>query len=110
MWRGCRGDGLPDIEDAATSGGKVKKVTYDPEVEVLRINPSAGNAAIELSFEDKPGVIIRMYDKAATLSAWKRSWTPPERMDNPRAVGHMQSWVEGRPGIIMYYRKEEKTP
>ena len=40
------------------------KVTYDPEVDVLRILFS--NAPIEESDEDKPGVIID-YDKESNI-------------------------------------------
>jgi uncharacterized protein YuzE len=60
------------------------KVTYDPEVDVLRIIFS--NASIEESDADKPGIIID-YDKDGNvvgmeiLDAFKR-------MDNPRAVDY----------------------
>ena len=40
------------------------KVTYDPEVDVLRI--SLSNAPIEESDEDKPGVILD-YDKDGNI-------------------------------------------
>jgi uncharacterized protein YuzE len=60
------------------------KITYDPEVDVLRIPFS--NAPIEESDEDKPGIIID-YDKDGNvvgmqiLDAFKR-------MDNPRGVDY----------------------
>ena len=49
------------------------KITYDPEVDVLRILFS--NAPIEESDEDKPGIMID-YDKDGISWAWK-FWTPP---------------------------------
>ena len=56
------------------------KVTYDPEVDVLRILFS--NAPIEESDEDKPGLIID-YDKDANIVRME-IWTPPSGIDNPR--------------------------
>lgn len=44
------------------------KVTYDPEVDVLRI--VFRDVAIEESDEDKRGVILD-YDKEAISSGWK---------------------------------------
>lgn len=58
------------------------KVTYDPEVDVLRIIFS--NAPIEESDEDKPGVIID-YDKDGNLVGLE-ILEASKRMDNPRLV------------------------
>jgi uncharacterized protein YuzE len=58
------------------------KVTYDPEVDVLRILLS--NAPIEESDEDKPGVILD-YDKdghVVGLGVLEAS----KRLSNPRSV------------------------
>jgi uncharacterized protein YuzE len=58
------------------------KVTYDPEVDVLRIIFS--NAAIEESDEDKPGVIID-YDVQGNVVGLE-ILNASARMENPRAV------------------------
>jgi uncharacterized protein YuzE len=58
------------------------KVTYDPEVDVLKIQFSQG--AVQESDEDKPGVIID-YDKDGNivgLEVLKASL----RIENPRGV------------------------
>jgi len=60
------------------------KVTYDPEVDVLRILFS--NAAIEESDEDKPGIIID-YDKDGNVVGME-ILDASKRMDNPRAVDY----------------------
>jgi uncharacterized protein YuzE len=60
------------------------KVTYDPEVDVLRILFS--NAPIEESDEDKPGVIID-YDKDGNVVGME-ILDASQRMDNPRAVDY----------------------
>ena len=60
------------------------KVTYDPEVDVLRILFS--NAPIEESDEDKPGIIID-YDKDGNVVGMK-ILDASKRMDNPRAVDY----------------------
>jgi uncharacterized protein YuzE len=60
------------------------KVTYDPEVDVLRILFS--NAAIEESDEDKPGIIID-YDKDGNIVGME-ILNASKRMDNPRAVDY----------------------
>jgi YD repeat-containing protein len=60
------------------------KVTYDPEVDVLRILFS--NAPIEESDEDKPGVIID-YDKDGNVVEIEIP-DSSKRMDNPRAVDY----------------------
>jgi uncharacterized protein YuzE len=58
------------------------KVTYDPQVDVLRI--LFRNAAIEESNEDKPGVIID-YDKDGNIVGLE-ILDASRRMENPRAV------------------------
>lgn len=58
------------------------KVTYDPEVDVLRITLS--NAHIEESDEDKPGVILD-YDKAGNIVGLE-ILDASTRMENPRSV------------------------
>jgi uncharacterized protein YuzE len=58
------------------------KVTYDPEVDVLRILFS--NAPIEESDEEKPGVVID-YDKAGTMVGLE-ILDASKRMENPRAL------------------------
>jgi uncharacterized protein YuzE len=60
------------------------KVTYDPEVDVLRILFS--NAPIEESDEDKPGVIID-YDKDGNVVGME-ILDASKRMDHPRAVDY----------------------
>jgi uncharacterized protein YuzE len=58
------------------------KVTYDPEVDVLRILFS--RAPIEESDEDKPGVIID-YDKDGNVVGLE-ILDASKRMENPRVV------------------------
>jgi len=58
------------------------KVTYDPEVDVLRILFS--NAAIEVSDEDKPGVILD-YDASGNVVGIE-ILDASKRMENPRSV------------------------
>jgi len=58
------------------------KVTYDPEVDVLRILLS--EAAIEESDEDKPGVILD-YDKDGNVVGLE-ILDASKRMANPRSV------------------------
>ena len=58
------------------------KVTYDPQVDVLRIIFS--NAPIEESDEDKPGVIID-YDKDSNVVGLE-ILDASKRMENPRAL------------------------
>ena len=58
------------------------KVTYDPEVDVLRIILS--KTAIEESDEDKPGVIID-YDKNGNVVGME-ILDASKRMENPRSV------------------------
>ena len=58
------------------------KVTYDPEVDVLRILLS--DAPIEESDEDKPGVILD-YDKDGNVVGLE-VLDASKRMANPRSV------------------------
>jgi uncharacterized protein YuzE len=58
------------------------KVTYDPEVDVLRILLS--DAAIEESDEDKPGVILD-YDKDGNIVGLE-ILEASKRTSNPRSV------------------------
>ena len=58
------------------------KVTYDPEVDVLRILFS--NAAIEESDENKPGVILD-YDVNGNVVGME-ILDASKRMENPRSV------------------------
>ena len=58
------------------------KVTYDPEVDVLRILLS--NAAIQESDEKKPGVIID-YDKDGNVVGLE-ILDASKRMENPRSL------------------------
>ncbi len=60
------------------------KVTYDPQVDVLRILFS--NSPIEESDEDKPGVIIDN-DKEGNIVGME-ILDASKRMDNPRAVNY----------------------
>ncbi|MDP2896740.1 MAG: DUF2283 domain-containing protein [bacterium] len=58
------------------------KVTYDPEVDVLRILFSS--APIEESDEDKPGVILD-YDKDGNVVGME-ILDASERMENPQVM------------------------
>ena len=58
------------------------KITYDPEVDVLRILFS--NVPIEESDEDKPGVILD-YDKDGNIVGLE-ILDASKRMENPRSV------------------------
>ena len=58
------------------------KVTYDPEVDVLRILLS--DSPIEESDEEKPGVIID-YDKDGNIVGFE-ILDASKRMSNPRAM------------------------
>lgn len=60
------------------------KVTYEAEVDVLRILFS--NAPIEESDEEKPGMIID-YDKDGNVMGME-ILDATKRMDNPRAVDY----------------------
>lgn len=58
------------------------KITYDPEVDVLRIVFS--NAPIEESDEEKPGIILD-FDKGGNVVGME-ILDASQRMENPRAV------------------------
>ena len=58
------------------------KVTYDPEVDILRIFLS--NAAIQESDEDKPGVILD-YDKDGNIVGIE-ILDASRKTENPRSV------------------------
>jgi uncharacterized protein YuzE len=58
------------------------KVTYDPEVDILRIILS--NLPIEESDEDKPGVILD-YDKDGNIVGLE-ILDASKRIENPRSV------------------------
>jgi uncharacterized protein YuzE len=58
------------------------KVTYDPEVDVMRILFS--NASVEESDEDKPGIIID-YDKNGNIVGME-ILDASKRIENPRSV------------------------
>ncbi len=60
------------------------KMTYDPDVDGLRILFS--NAPIEESDEDNPGVIID-YDRDGNIVGME-ILDASKRMDNPRAVDY----------------------
>lgn len=58
------------------------KVTYDPEVDILRIVLSS--APVEESDEDKPGVILD-YDKSGNIVSLE-ILDASTRIENPRSV------------------------
>lgn len=58
------------------------KITYDPEVDVMRIIFS--NAAIEESDEEKPGVILD-FDKDGNVVGME-IMDASKRMENPKVV------------------------
>ncbi|MFH0340730.1 MAG: DUF2283 domain-containing protein [Chromatiales bacterium] len=60
------------------------KVTYDPEVDVLRI--VFRDMAIEESDEDKPGVILD-YDKEGNIVGLE-VLNASQRVENPRGVDY----------------------
>jgi uncharacterized protein YuzE len=64
--------------------GEAVKVTYDPEVDVLRILLS--DTPIEESDEDKPGVILD-YDKDSNVVGLE-ILEASKRMTNPRSLDH----------------------
>jgi uncharacterized protein YuzE len=63
-------------------GHEIMKVTYDSEVDVLRVLFSA--AQITESDEDKPGVILD-YDEAGNVVGLE-ILNASQRVDNPRAM------------------------
>ncbi len=65
------------------------KVTYDPEVDVVRIIFS--NKPVEESDEDKPGVILD-YDQKGNIVGME-ILDASKRMENPRSVEYAVSGV-----------------
>jgi len=63
------------------------KITYDPDVDVVRI--VLNNAAIEESDEDKPGVILD-YDKDGNIVGLE-ILDASKRMENPRSLEYAVS-------------------
>ena len=61
------------------------KITYDPEVDVLRIIFS--EAAIEESDEEKPGIIMD-YDTAGNIVGME-ILDASKRMENPRSLEYV---------------------
>lgn len=61
------------------------KITYDPEVDVLRI--LFRDAPVEESDEDKPGVIID-YDKDGNMVGME-VLNASQRIENPRGVDYV---------------------
>jgi len=61
------------------------KITYDPEVDIIRIIFS--NAPIEESDEEKPGVILD-FDKAGNIVGME-ILDASRRMENPRTVEYV---------------------
>ena len=61
------------------------KVTYDPEVDVLRI--LFRDAPVEESDEDKPGVILD-YDKDGNVVGME-VLNASQRVENPRGVDYV---------------------
>jgi uncharacterized protein YuzE len=63
------------------------KITYDPEVDVMRIVFSS--APIEESDEEKPGIILD-FDKSGNVVGME-ILDASKRMENPRAVEYAVS-------------------
>ena len=61
------------------------KITYDPEVDVLRIIFS--ETAIEESDEEKPGIILD-YDKGGNIVGME-ILDASKRMENPRSLEYV---------------------
>ena len=61
------------------------KITYDPEVDVLRIIFS--EVAIEESDEEKPGIILD-YDKGGNIVGME-ILDASKRMENPRSLEYV---------------------
>src|SRR5580692_2187768 len=77
---GESGHGLPDQQDQQIL--ETMKVTYDSEVDVLRI--LFRDAPVEESDEDKPGVILD-YDKDGNIIGME-VLNASQRVENPRGV------------------------
>jgi uncharacterized protein YuzE len=76
------GDGLSNEQDQQVLEANDMKVTYDPEVDVLRI--LFRDVPIEESDEDKPGVILD-YDKDGNVVGME-VLNASQRVENPRGV------------------------
>jgi uncharacterized protein YuzE len=76
------GDGLSNEQDQQVLESDDMKVTYDPEVDVLRI--LFRDTPIEESDEDKPGVILD-YDKDGNLVGME-VLNASQRIENPRGL------------------------
>jgi len=82
------------------------KVTYDPEVDVLRILFSS--APIQESDEDKPGVILD-YDKDGNIVGME-ILDASERTENPRAMEYAIAESTSTPaGAVREKSAEYKT-
>ena len=66
------------------------KITYDPEVDVLRILFS--NTPIEESDEDKPGIILD-YDKDGNIVGLE-ILDASKRMENPRSIEYAVAGIQ----------------
>ncbi len=77
------------------------KVTYDPEVDVLRILLS--HALIEESDEDKPGVILD-YDKGGNIVGLE-ILDASTRVENPRG---MEYSIVSSPALAVGEKPSEK--
>jgi uncharacterized protein YuzE len=78
------GDGLSHEQNQQILEGDNMKVTYDPEVDVLRI--LFRDAPIEESDEDKPGIILD-YDKDGNVVGIE-VLNASQRVENPRGVDY----------------------
>src|SRR5881296_914527 len=78
------GDGLSNEQHQQVLESDNMKVTYDPEVDVLRI--LFRDVPIEESDEDKPGVILD-YDKEGNVVGLE-VLNASQRVENPRAVDY----------------------
>jgi uncharacterized protein YuzE len=79
---GESGDGLSDKQNQQILENM--KVTYDPEVDVLRI--LFRDAPVEESDEDKPGIILD-YDKDGNVVGVE-VLNASQRVENPRGVDY----------------------
>jgi uncharacterized protein YuzE len=78
------GDGLSDEQNQKILESDNMKITYDPEVDVLRI--LFRDVPIEESGEDKPGVILD-YDKDGKVVGLE-VLNASQRIENPRGVDY----------------------
>jgi uncharacterized protein YuzE len=78
------GDGLSPEQNQQILESNNMKVTYDPDVDVLRI--LFRDAPVEESDEDKPGVILD-YDKDGNVVGME-VLNASQRVENPRGVDY----------------------